>query len=312
MNEYDIKIKNNKSFTSKSIAYLKLFSRDITGLIGLIIVGFFLIWTLVQGILEWLSGVLSTPSLAYILLPSNPFQINPFMALHKPIPDKLAYIFGTNNLGESILSRILYAMPRDGLVSTVVVLSAISIGAITGIISGYHGKLLNEGIMRLTDVFLALPALVLIILISVILHASFLGALLGLMVVWWPIYTRFFRAETIKIKNLDFMKAAELNRISKTKLFFKYLFLNDIDPVIAYAALDFGNVILTYSTLAFLGIGLTPPIPELGSMASNGAGALPTAWWWAIFPGVAILVIVIGFVFVGDRLQDMISNRINY
>jgi len=312
MNKYDIKIKNSNSLASKSIAYLKLFSKDITGLAGLIIVGFFILWTVVQGILEWLSGLLSMPSLGYALLPSNPFVFNPAMALHKPTLSSLSYLLGTNDLGESILSRILYAIPRDGLISVIVVLSAIFIGAATGIVAGYHGKIINEGIMRLTDVFLALPALVLIILISVIMHASFTGALVGLIIVWWPIYTRFFRAETLKIKKLDFMKAASLNHISKSKLFFKYLFLNDIDPIIAYAALDFGNVILTYSTLAFLGIGITIPIPELGSMAANGVGALPTAWWWAIFPGVVILIIVIGFVFVGDRLQDMISNRINY
>lgn len=289
--------------------YLKALLKDKTAIFGMVIVVAFIGFSIIQGVLEFLSTTLSNPGLAYILLPHNPFGID---LSKKLLPPSRTYLFGTNGLGEGILSRILYAMPRDAFISVIIVFISIFIGAGLGIVAGFRGKTVDEIIMRVTDSFLAVPALILVIAISVVLNTSFTGALLGLLIVWWPVYTRFFRAETLKIKNLDYVQASKLSNISKWNLFYRYLFLNSVDPVIAYAPLDVGNVILTYSTLAFLGIGLTPPIPELGAMAANGVGALPTAWWWAMFPGLVILVIVIGFVLVGDRLQDIIANRINY
>ncbi len=118
----------------------------------------------------------------------------------------------------------------------------------------------------------------LVIAISIPLKASFSSVLIGLTIVWWPTYARFFRAQTLQVKARDYVESAKLYNVKPWALFFRYLFLNSVDPVIAYAALDFGNVILTYSTLAFLGIGITTPIPELGSMASNGLGYLPGDW----------------------------------
>lgn len=289
--------------------YFKGLIRDKTSLVGIVIIIAFLGWSLVQGTLEFLSSLTNNPGLGYLLLPHNPFQINLSVKL---LPPNREFLFGTNGLGEDILSRILYALPRDAMISIIIVVISIIIGALLGIVSGYFGKAIDEVIMRITDAFLAVPALILVVAITVILNTSFTGAIVGLLIVWWPVYARFFRAETMKIKNLDFVQASKLNNISKWTLFYRYLFLNSVDPVIAYASLDFGNVILTYATLTFLGIGLTPPIPELGEMAANGVGALPTAWWWAVFPGLIILVIVIGFVLVGDRMQDIISNRVNY
>ncbi|MCI2414142.1 MAG: ABC transporter permease [Candidatus Aramenus sp.] len=288
---------------------LKAIRRDKGGLVGLVIVIAFLLWSLIQGTLEVLAGYLKRPSLGYMLLPHNPFALNFQYSLLPPSPQ---FPFGTNANGEDILSRILYAMPRDAFVAIVVVLSAIAIGAVLGIISGYFGGIVDEAIMRITDAFLSLPALILVIAITLPLKATYLGAILGLMVVWWPTYARFFRAQTLKVKNMDFISAAMLGNVSHVKLFYSYIFLNSIDPIIAYATLDFGNVILTYSTLAFLGIGISPPIPELGEMAANGLSGLPQAWWWSVFPGMAILMIVVGFVLLGDRLQDIVAGRITY
>lgn len=298
--------KNKVKGTNHLVEYVKLLIKDPSAIIGLIIVVAFLGWSLIQGTLELLFG---TSGLGIALLPHNPFLYNLSVKLEPP---STTYLFGTNTYGEDILSRMLYAMPRDAFISVIVVLSAIIIGGVIGVISGYRGKYTDEIAMRFTDAFLSLPALILVIALSVLLNETITGVVLALVVVWWPIYARFFRAQTLKIKNLDYVKASKLNRVSFMRLFFRYLFTNSLDPVIAYAALDFGNVILTYSTLAFLGIGLEPPIPELGAMASNGVGTLPTGWWYAIFPGLAILIIVIGFVLVGDRMQDIISNRINY
>ncbi|MEM0263543.1 MAG: ABC transporter permease [Saccharolobus sp.] len=288
---------------------LKALARDKAGLIGLIIVAAFLLWSLIQGVLEILSSFLKNPSLGYMILPHNPFKYDLSLAFQPPSSQ---FLLGTNAEGEDILSRILYAMPRDAFVAIIVVFSAIIIGGILGILSGYLGGIVDEIIMRITDAFLSLPALILVIAITVPLKATFLATILGLVIVWWPTYARFYRAQTLRIKNMDYIAAAKLSNVSKLKLFYNYIFLNSIDPILAYAALDFGNVILTYSTLAFLGIGITPPIPELGEMAANGLSGLPQYWWWAVFPGLTILVIVIGFVLLGDRLQDIVAGRIVY
>lgn len=292
--------------SGRFVQYMKIMIKDRSAILGLVIVVAFLGWSLIQGLLEMLFG---TSGLAVALLPHNPFQVNLVQSLKPP---SSTYLLGTNIYGEDILSRMLFAMPRDAFISILVVLSAIVFGGIIGVVAGFRGKYTDEIAMRVTDAFLSLPALILVIAFSVIFGESLTGLLIALSIVWWPIYARFFRAQTLKIKNLDFVEASKLNGVSFSRLFFRYLFRNSLDPVIAYAALDFGNVILTYSTLAFLGIGLEPPIPELGAMASNGVGVLPGGWWYAIFPGLAILIIVIGFVLVGDRMQDIISNRINY
>ncbi len=292
--------------TNRIVEYLRIMIKDPSAILGLIIVVAFLGWSIIQGLLEIFFG---TTGLAVALLPHNPFAYNLAMHLHPPT---LTYIFGTNTYGEDVWSRMLYAMPRDAFISIIVVLSAVLIGGVLGVLAGYRGKYTDEILMRVTDAFLSLPALILVIALSVLFNETLSGVILALVIIWWPIYARFFRAQTLRIKNLDYVQAAKLNNVSFLRLFFRYLFMNSLDPIIAYAALDFGNVILTYSTLAFLGIGLQPPIPELGSMASNGVGTLPTGWWYAIFPGLAILIIVIGFVLVGDRMQDIISNRINY
>jgi peptide/nickel transport system permease protein len=296
----------------KKVSYFGSFIKDKSALIGLIIVGWFLIWSIIQGIMEELAGFTSNPKLGYMLLPSNPFATNFSLQLEGPSTKSLSMLLGTNALGESILSRMLYSMPRDALVAVVVVFSAIIIGAALGIISGWRGGWLENILMRLTDAFLSIPALILVIAISIPLKAGFDAVIISLSIVWWPTYARFFRGQTLKIKNMDYMQAAKINGVKRFSLFFRYLFLNSVDPVIAYAALDFGNVILTYATLAFLGIGLTIPIPELGAMASNGLQYLPADWWYAVFPSITILIIVAGFVLVGDRYQDIINNRIEY
>lgn len=295
-----------KKSSGRFVQYMKLLVKDKSAIIGLVIIVAFLGWSLIQGILEMLFG---TTGLAVALLPHNPFHTDLANALKPP---SMKYLLGTNEYGQDILSRMLFAMPRDAFISILVVFSGIIFGGIIGVIAGYRGKYTDEVAMRVTDAFLSLPALILVVAFSVLFGESLTGVLIALSIVWWPIYARFFRAQTLRIKNLDFVQASKLNHVSFVSLFVKYLFRNSLDPVIAYAALDFGNVILTYSTLAFLGIGLEPPIPELGAMASHGVGVLPAGWWFAVFPGLAILIIVIGFVLVGDRMQDIISNRINY
>ena len=291
--------------------WVKLISRDPAGLLGLIIVAAFVIWSIIQGVLEILATYLRDSRLGWLLLPYNPFAQNLAGAFQPP---SWAHLMGTNYMGQDILSRILYSIPYSAAYPAfLVVLSAILIGAALGISAGYLGGWWDEILMRITDAFLSVPAIILAIVVSVLLKASFIGMIYSFIIVWWPIYARLFRAETLRVKAMDYIAAAQLYGVSPLRLFFKYLFINTIDPIIAYAMLDFGNVILAAAILNFIGVGLQPGLPILGEMASDGVSwGFPKYWWWAVFPSITILIIALGFVLLGDRLQDIIGGRAVY
>lgn len=288
----------------------KLILRSKPALVAFVILFAYYIWSIFQGLLEYASGQILYVKLSYMFLPYNPFQYNASISL---LPPSLTHPFGTNSNGEDILSRVLYAAPSDAEISTIVVISAIIIGGIVGIISGYLGGIADEVLMRITDVFLAVPGLILVIAVSVLLGESFTSAIVGLMVPWWATYARLFRSQTLVVKNMQYIDAARLLGLGKFRILTSHVVHNVIDAVLAYAALDFGNVILTYATLTFLGIGLlNPNTPEWGSMVSHGVEQLPQAWWYPVFPSLVIVLIVTSFILLGDRIQDVISGRVVY
>jgi len=295
----------------KNNNFVRSIIRSKVALVTLTIISIYYSWSILEGLLQYTAFSLDYIRISYMLLPYNPFAFNfPFQSLKPP---SLSHLFGTNYNGEDILTRILYATPSAAEISTVVVIFAIIVGAIVGIIAGYFGGILDEVLMRITDVFLAIPGLILVIAISVILHPSYTSAMIGLMVPWWSTYARLFRSQTLVVKNMNYIDAAKLSGLGNFRILIKHVFHNVMDPVIAYSALDFGNVILTYSVLTFLGIGIQAPgYPEWGSMVSNGMDYLPAAWWYPLFPSITILIIVISFVLLGDRLQDVMAGRINY
>lgn len=293
--------------------YLRFLLKDRVAAASLVIIALFTAWSLVEGILQYVGFATRHVSLGWILLPSNPIALNFAQSLRPPSLSHFpAYIFGTNFSGQSILSRLLYAAPKDAFAAYIVVFSGIAIGMVVGTFAGYFGGWADEVLMRLTDAFLAFPGLVLAIALSVLMGSGFNSVLISLILIWWPTYARFFRAQALSIKSRGFIEAAKLSGQNSFMIILRHIFPNSVDPVIAYAALDFGNVILTYSTLAFLGIGIEPPYPEWGSMASDGIPYFPQDWWWSIIPGAVILVIVVCFTLIGDRLQDIIGGRITY
>lgn len=248
----------------------------------------------------------------WILLPSNPLALNFQNSLAGPSLTNLANLFGANYDGQSILSQIMYAAPHDAVASVLVVASAILIGMVIGIPAGYIGGWTDEVLMRVTDAFLAFPFLVLAIAFSVLLGNGFTTVLLALVLIWWPTYARYFRAQAISLKNRNFIEASKLSGVGPLRIMFRHIFPNSIDPVIAQATLDFGSVILLYSTLAFLGIGLELGHPEWGAMSSSGVAYFPASWWWTLIPGLVIMVIVVAFSLIGDRLQDLVGGRLTY
>jgi len=287
--------------------------KDKASLVSGIVIGAFFLFSIVEGVLQQVASYIKQPSLGWAILPANPVVIDFHSSLASPTLAQFpAGILGYDFEGRSVLSEILYAAPRDAAASILVVLSAILIGMILGITAGYFGGWADEILMRVTDAFLAFPAILLAIALAFLLGNGYYTVLVALVVVWWPTYARFFRAQTLSLKARGYVEASKLSGIGSARIMFRHIFPNAVDPIIAIATLDFGNVILTYSTLAFIGIGVEVGIPEWGSMTSEGLSYLPAVWWWALFPGIAIMMVVICFSILGDRIQDLVGGRLTY
>jgi peptide/nickel transport system permease protein len=286
--------------------------KDRAALVSMGIIGAFLLFAAVEGVLQIVGGYLRARYLGWVLLPSNPLAVNFHYSLLPPGLGSLASVLGFDYEGRSILSEILYAAPRDAAAAVIVVGSAIVIGMLLGIVAGYVGGWADEVLMRATDAFLAFPAIFLAIALAILLGNGYSVVLVALIVIWWPAYARFFRAQTLRERNRGYVEASKLSGIGSFRIMARHIFPNTIDPIIAIASLDLGNVILTYSTLAFLGIGLTPGIPEWGSMTSDGLSYVPYDWWWTLFPALAIMLVVVCFSIIGDRIQDLVGGRLSY
>lgn len=283
---------------------------DKAALAGAVLIIMFLGWSLIEGILQIIDSVTRTTHYSTMILGGNPLLLDFSQSLVGPSTKSFALLFGTDYYGHSIVLSILYAAPRDALAGVFVVASGILIGMVLGTSAAYFGGWAETVFMRLTDAFLAIPALVLAIAVSIMVGTGFSSVLIALTIVWWPTYARFFRGQALSLKHRGFIGAARLCGTGSFRIMFRHIVPNAVDPIIAYAALDFGNVILTYSSLAFLGIGVQAPIPEWGEMTSSGLAYMPAAWWWGVFPSIVILAIVISFTLVGDRLQDVITGRL--
>jgi len=298
--------------------YIEYLMKDPPALAGCLIIAVFLVFAAVEELLQELAQYshqsILNPNYGTILMPSNPIPLGPqsLSLLAPTLKDFPNLIFGTNFQGQSILSEILYATPHDAGASIIVVGSAILIGMLVGSTAGYIGGWADEIMMRLTDAFLALPAIVLAITISVLIGGGFTSLLIALTIIWWPTYARFFRAQALTLRNKGYIEASKLSGSSWPRTLVKHIIPNSVDPIIAYATLDMGTVILTFATLAFLGIGISSEYPEWGFVSSQGLQYFPQQWWWSIIPGVVIAVVVIAFTLAGDRLQDLIGGRINY
>jgi peptide/nickel transport system permease protein len=295
--------------------YVEYIRKDRPALVGSVIIGIFLVFALIEGTLQELASYLG-PKYAYlgwVLMPSNPLALSFRTQLLGPsLKDFPNYIFGTNFQGQSIFSRIMYATPHDAVASLIVVGSAIFIGMFMGTAAGYLGGWVDEIMMRITDAFLALPAIILAITISVLIGGGFTSLLVALMIIWWPTYARFFRAQALTLRNKGYVEAAKLSGSGWPRILVKHIIPNSVDPIIAYATLDMGTVILTYAALAFLGIGVSSGYPEWGAESSAGLQFFPQQWWYSIMPGVVIAIVVVAFTLAGDRLQDLIGGRITY
>ncbi len=224
------------------------------------------------------------------------------------LPPNSTYWFGTDMIGRDILSRIIFAF-RPALIMGIVVLGlVVPVGVFLGLIAGYtRGSLVETIIMRSTDIFIAVPALVLALAIASVLTPNLTNAMIAVSVMWWPWYTRLIYGLSRSLSNEDFVKSAELMGASKAHIIFREILPNCWGPILTKMSLDMGFVILIGAALSFVGLGEQAPNPGLGTMVADGSNYLPDQWWIAVFPALAIVVVVLGFNLLGDGLQDMLT-----
>ncbi len=225
-------------------------------------------------------------------------------------PPSFEHLMGTDTLGRDVFSRVIYAFKGALTMGIGVLIVVVPIGGILGLIAGYwRGKFISTVIMRISDVFLALPALILVLCVSSIMEPNLTNAMLALCVSWWPWYTRMVYGMVVSTRNEVYVKSAEILGASKWHILMKEILPNCLAPVFTKMTLDIGGAILAGATLSFVGMGEQAPIPSLGAMVSNGVNYLPDQWWLSIFPALVIMVIVLGFNLTGDGIKDMLSNE---
>lgn len=223
------------------------------------------------------------------------------------LPPSAKYWFGTDTIGRDILTRVIFGFRVSLVLGIVVLLLAVPVGVLLGLLAGYFGGRTEAIIMRITDVFLSVPPLVLALAVLGFLPPNLFNAMIAVTVMWWPWYTRLVYNLTRSVRTEGFVIAAEVIGAPKWHILFREILPNCIPSILTKMTLDMGFVILIGSSLSFLGLGVQPPTPDLGSMVAEGAKYLPDQWWISVFPGLAVLVCVLGFNLLGDGLRDLLD-----
>jgi peptide/nickel transport system permease protein len=214
------------------------------------------------------------------------------------------YSLGTDTMGRDMLTRIIYGYRLSLIMAAIVIAIATPIGVIIGLIAGYKGGWIDYILMRLTDIFLAVPPLVLAMAIMGFLQPTLVNGMLAITAMWWPWYTRLIYNITRAEAQEGYVVAAETVGASTAHILFREILPNCWPSILTKMTLDVGFVILMASSLSFLGLGVQPPTPDLGSMVADGAKYMPDSWWLTVWPASAILIVVLGFNLVGDGLRE--------
>jgi peptide/nickel transport system permease protein len=240
------------------------------------------------------------------LAPYDPFAINFKTKLNPP---SLTHLMGTDEMGRDVLSRIMTGTRYSTTTVLVIMSSCLLIGILVGTISGYFGGRIDEALMRITDIFLAFPPLILALAIVAALGPGLINAMLAISLVWWPWYARMVRGLVLSAKERQYVEAARVLGFTDIRIMFRHILPNCIMPILVQASMDMGSALVTTAGLSFIGLGAQAPIPEWGALIGVGRRYLLTAWWLSTFPGLAIFVAILGLNFFSDALQDILWSR---
>ncbi len=243
---------------------------------------------------------------APVVAPHDPTEVNSMVRLQPPSKE---YPFGTDHMGRCILSRIVYGARISLLVGVTVISVSLLIGIVLGTISGYFGGLVDDVVMRLVDGFLAIPSMFLALALAGTLGPGMVNLMIALIAVEWSSYARVVRGSILSVKEQDFVEATRGFGASDFYIIVRHILPNIISPVIVIATLGIGYAILAAAGLSFLGFGVQPPTPEWGSMLDDGRLFMRKAPYIMIFPGLAIMITVLAFNFLGDGLRDEMDPR---
>ena len=225
------------------------------------------------------------------------------------LPPNRVHLFGTDEVGRDIFTRVVLGTRISLQVGAMILIVAISIGVTLGSVAGYYGGMVNEIIMRLTDMMLTVPGIFLALAISAALGPSVMHAMMALSIMWWPGYCRLVQAQVLSAREEDYVQAALSIGASRPRIIFRHILPNILSAIIVKASMDIGFAILNLAALGFIGVGAQQPVPEWGTMVSYGRRYLPNWWWYSTFPGLAMFLTVFGFNMFGDGLRDVFDPR---
>jgi peptide/nickel transport system permease protein len=236
-----------------------------------------------------------------------PKHAGPFTDFHNAkIPPGLRYFFGTDVIGRDVLSRIIFGLRSSLLMGVVVLALVVPPGVMLGLVAGYfQDTWIDTVIMRITDIFLAVPPLILALAVASVLKPNLWNGMLAVSLMWWPWYTRLVYGRAVALRNEYYVSAAEVTGASTAHILFREILPNTLSPILTKMSIDIAWVIIIGSMLSFVGLGVQPPEPSLGTMIADGSRYLPDQWWIAVFPALAIVLIVLGFNLMGDGVRDM-------
>jgi peptide/nickel transport system permease protein len=286
-----------------------IFRANPLTLVGFVLVVIIIVSTLLIWVVPEVSPFLIGHAVSVLPYPPNAVVASKFL------PPSSAHPFGTDDFGRDVFTRVLDALPIDLSIGLSITLFSVLLGGGLGLVSGFWdtpgtvGGAVSVIILRVTDVFLAFPSLVLALAIAASLGRSFGDAVFAIAATWWPFYVRLVRGEVLAVKNAPYVTAARAAGLSNGRILTRHVIRNILEPIVVYYTLDVGSVLIAFSTITFIGLGVPPNIPEWGNMISDYSTFLTSDPWPTIFVGGAVFVTVLAFSLLGDGLRDVLDPR---
>ena len=224
-------------------------------------------------------------------------------------PPSSKHLFGTDNYGRDIFSRVIWSTRTDLTIGVLATIVPFIVGSLLGLLAGYYGKWIDNVLMRILDIFMAFPFMVLVIAIVAILGPGVKNLYIAIWIVGWKYYARLVRSEVLVVQNLEFIQAAKVLGYSNSRILFRHILPNVLSSSIVFAASDVVMCMITGASLSFLGLGVQPPTPEWGAIISEGRAFISSAWWITAFPGIFIVIAGASFSFIGDGLSDILRTK---